>query len=76
MKVGTIPRFQGFTSMPIQASTVQDNNALPACAHLLPRSGLVQRFLSMVDLAKKIGAGQSNLSWGDLFQSSITGYWA
>jgi hypothetical protein len=35
--------------MPFKASTAQNKDALPVCAHLPPRSGLVQRFLSMVD---------------------------
>ncbi|WP_231380036.1 hypothetical protein, partial [Polaromonas sp. CG_9.11] len=39
-----------FTSMPFKASTAQDNDALPACAHLPPRSGLVQLILSGVEV--------------------------
>jgi len=53
LEAGTIPRFRGFTSTPFKASTAQDKNALPACAHLPPRSGLVQRFLSMVEKTEK-----------------------
>jgi len=53
LEAGNGPRFQGFTSTPFKASTAQDKNALPACAHLPPRSGLVQRFLSLVKAEKK-----------------------
>jgi len=40
--------------MPFKASTAQDNDALPACAHLPPRSGLVQRNLEIMWI-KRIG---------------------
>lgn len=57
--------------MPFKASTAQDNDALPACAHLPPRSGLVQRFLSLVEglvvllrlaMAYQTGAGKPSES--------------
>jgi hypothetical protein len=46
LEAGTVPRFRGFTSMPFKASPAQDKKALPVCAHLPPRSGLVQQQIS------------------------------
>jgi len=43
LEVGEIPHLQGFTSMPVCASTTANKNAMVACEDQPPRSGLVQR---------------------------------
>jgi len=47
LEVGEIPHLQGFTSMPVCASTTANKNAMVACEDQPPRSGLVQHALAV-----------------------------
>ena len=56
--------------MPFEASTAQNNDALPVYAHLPPRSGLVQRFLSLVN---EVEDGRQMTPWAGSAKPGLDG---